>query len=63
MRGRVRLERSQDLLALGGPVVIGVLDLDAGTRLALEIVEAFLSTPFGGGRHAARVAKIDALLT
>ncbi len=26
------------------------------------IVEAFLSTPFAGGRHARRVAKIDALL-
>lgn len=25
------------------------------------ILEAFLSTPFGGGRHAGRVAKIDAL--
>lgn len=26
------------------------------------IVEAFVSTPFAGGRHARRVAKIDALL-
>lgn len=41
-----------------------VLTLGAGligTRLALTIVETFLATPFAGGRHAARVAKIDAL--
>lgn len=41
-----------------------VLTLGAGligTRLALAIVDTFLATPFAGGRHAARVAKIDAL--
>jgi ribose 5-phosphate isomerase B len=41
-----------------------VLTLGAGllgTRLALEIVEKFLSTSFGGGRHKARIDKIDAL--
>lgn len=41
-----------------------VLTLGAGligTRLALTIVDTFLGTPFAGGRHAARVAKIDAL--
>jgi ribose 5-phosphate isomerase B len=43
-----------NVLTLGGGLI--------GHRLALEIVDAFLSTPFGGGRHAARVAKIDALL-
>ena len=32
-----------------------------GTGLALEIVEAFLSAQFEGGRHAARVDMIDAL--
>jgi ribose 5-phosphate isomerase B len=42
-----------NVLTLGG----GLL----GTRLALAVVETFLATPFGGGRHAARVAKIDAL--
>ncbi|MEP7345745.1 MAG: ribose 5-phosphate isomerase B [Gemmatimonadaceae bacterium] len=42
-----------NMLTLGGGLI--------GTRLALEIVDAFLSTPFGGGRHAARVAKINAL--
>ena len=26
-----------------------------------EIVDAFLATPFGGGRHADRVAKITAV--
>lgn len=43
-----------NVLTLGGGLI--------GTRLALEIVDAFLSTPAGVGRHAARVAKIDALL-
>lgn len=42
-----------NLLTLGGGLV--------GARLGLDIVEAFLATPFGGARHAARVAKIDAL--
>ncbi len=42
-----------NVLTLGGGLI--------GARLALEIVETFLATPFGGGRHAARVAKIDAL--
>lgn len=41
------------VLTLGG----GLL----GPRLALAVVEAFLSTPFAGGRHAPRVAKIDSL--
>lgn len=42
-----------NVLTLGGTLI--------GTRLALEIVRAFLDTPFAGGRHAGRVAKIDAL--
>ena len=41
------------VLTLGGGLI--------GTRLALAIVETFLATPFGGGRHAARIAKIEAL--
>jgi ribose 5-phosphate isomerase B len=32
-----------------------------GDGLAWQIVEEFLATPYGGGRHARRVAKIDAL--
>lgn len=41
-----------------------VLTLGAGLigpRLAIDIVQAFLGTPFAPGRHAARVAKINAL--
>lgn len=41
-----------------------VLTLGAGLigeALALQIVEAWLATPFGEGRHARRVEKIDAL--
>lgn len=41
-----------------------VLTLGAGLigeSLAWQIVEAWLATPWGGGRHAARVAKIDAV--
>jgi len=48
-----REHNNANLLTLGGGLI--------GPRLALAIVEAFLSTEFGGGRHAARVAKIDAL--
>ncbi len=32
-----------------------------GAGLAAAIVEAFLATPFEGGRHARRVEKLDAL--
>ena len=48
-----REHNNANLLTLGGGLI--------GTRLGLAIVEAFLATEFGGGRHAARVAKIDAL--
>ena len=48
-----REHNNANVLTLGGGLI--------GPRLALAIVETFLSTNFGGGRHAARVAKIDAL--
>jgi ribose 5-phosphate isomerase B len=48
-----REHNNANVLTLGGGLI--------GPRLALAIVETFLSTDFGGGRHAARVAKIDAL--
>ena len=48
-----REHNNANVLTLGGGLI--------GTRLALVIVETFLSTAFGGGRHAGRVAKIDAL--
>ena len=48
-----REHNAANVLTLGG----GLL----GNRLALEIVDAFLRTPFGGGRHQGRVNKIDAL--
>jgi ribose 5-phosphate isomerase B len=48
-----REHNNANVLTLGG----GLL----GTRLALAVVDAFLATPFAGGRHAPRVAKIDAL--
>lgn len=41
-----------------------VLTLGAGligSNLAKQIVSVWLSTPFGGGRHAGRVAKISAV--
>lgn len=43
-----------NVLTLGGTLL--------GTRLALEVVDTFLRTPFAGGRHEPRVAKIDRLL-
>ena len=45
-----RRHNDANILALGGRVV--------GTGLALKIVDTFLETPFEGGRHARRVAKI-----
>lgn len=48
-----REHNNANVLTLGGGLI--------GPRLALAIVETFLSTSFGGARHAARVAKIDAL--
>jgi ribose 5-phosphate isomerase B len=48
-----REHNNANVLTLGGGLI--------GTRLGLAIVETFLATDFGGGRHAARVAKIDAL--
>lgn len=48
-----REHNGANVLTLGGGLV--------GQRLALAIVETFLATPFAGGRHQARVSKIDAL--
>jgi ribose 5-phosphate isomerase B len=48
-----REHNDANLLTLGGGLI--------GARLALAIVETFLATPFAGGRHQPRVAKIDAL--
>lgn len=48
-----REHNNANVLTLGGGLI--------GTRLGLAIVDAFLATDFGGGRHASRVAKIDAL--
>lgn len=51
--GNAREHNNANVLTLGGGLI--------GTRLALAIVETFLATPFAGGRHQARVDKIDAL--
>ena len=48
-----REHNNANLLTLGGGLI--------GERLAAEIVKAFLTTPFAGGRHQRRVAMIDAL--
>ena len=48
-----REHNDANVLTLGGTLL--------GQRLAQEIVRTFLQTPFGGGRHAARVGKINAL--
>ncbi len=49
----IRLHNDANMLALGARVL--------GEGLALEIVEAFLTTGFEGGRHAARVEMIAAI--
>ena len=48
-----REHNNANVLTLGGSLI--------GTRLGLDVVAAFLRTPFAGGRHERRVAKIDAL--
>ncbi len=45
-----REHNDANVLALGARLI--------APELALEIVETFLTTPFDGGRHAARVAKL-----
>ncbi len=47
----IRQHNDANMLALGARVI--------GERLALEIVEAFLTAEFEGGRHATRVAMIE----
>ena len=48
-----RLHNDANALCLGGRVV--------GPGLAVELVDLFLDTPFEGGRHQGRIAKIHAL--
>ena len=48
-----REHNNANVLTLGGTLI--------GNRLAAEIAKTFITTEFGGGRHAGRVAKIDAL--
>ncbi|PVA05317.1 ribose 5-phosphate isomerase B [Thalassorhabdomicrobium marinisediminis] len=49
----IRAHNDANMLALGARVV--------GEGLALEVVDAFLDTPFEGGRHATRVDMIKAI--
>ncbi|HAT87048.1 MAG TPA: ribose-5-phosphate isomerase, partial [Rhizobiales bacterium] len=49
----IRQHNNANILSIGARVV--------GEGLALEIVNAFLSAEFEGGRHATRVDMIDAL--
>lgn len=50
-----REHNNANVLTLGGTLL--------GNRLALEVVRTFLAAIYAGGRHDARVAKIDALDT
>ena len=49
----IRQHNDANMLALGARVI--------GEGLALDIVDAFLSATFEGGRHAPRVRMLDAL--
>ena len=51
----IRAHNDANMLALGARAI--------GNSLALEIVDAFLATPFEGGRHALRVDMIRDLET
>ena len=48
----IRAHNDANMLSLGARVI--------GEGLALEIVDAFLTTLFEGGRHATRVDMIEA---
>ncbi len=50
-----RAHNDANVLCLGQRVV--------GAGVALDILDAFVATPFEGGRHAARIAKMRALET
>ncbi|MSR06462.1 MAG: RpiB/LacA/LacB family sugar-phosphate isomerase [Gemmatimonadetes bacterium] len=50
-----REHNDANVLTLGGGLI--------GERLAADIAQVFLTTPFGGDRHARRVAMINALDT
>ena len=52
---RARQHTNANVLALGG--------LAIGEQVALDVVRAFLSNEFEGGRHARRVDKLNALDT
>ena len=49
----IRQHNDANMLSIGARVV--------GEGLALDIVDAFLSARFEGGRHAARIKMINAL--
>jgi len=51
--GNAREHNNANVLTLGAGLI--------GSRLAIAILDTFLATPFAGGRHKARVDKIDAL--
>ena len=51
--GNAREHNDANVLTLGGTLI--------GQRLAADIVKTFLTTAFGGGRHAPRVEKINRL--
>ncbi len=55
MARMARAHNNANVLAMGGRVV--------GVGLALDIVDAFLTTDFEGGRHGLRVEKIMGLET
>jgi ribose 5-phosphate isomerase B len=48
-----REHNNANILTLGAGLI--------GSNLAKQIVETWLSTQFGGGRHTRRVDKIDAI--
>lgn len=48
-----RRHNDANVVALGAGII--------GPNLAKRIVEVFLNTPFEGGRHARRVAQLDAI--
>ena len=50
-----RRHNDANMLAMGGGLI--------GNNMADRIVDAFLNTPFEGGRHEKRIAKLMAIET
>ena len=57
-----RRHEDANVLALGAGYCDSVYEVKMSTKKAIKIVDTFLSTPFEGGRHIARIGKIKSIV-